>query len=55
MQMSRVAPLGPPPPPFPSKRKKMDHSHWLHEISLSKNVHHRFLRTGGTYFVSFIN
>jgi hypothetical protein len=25
-----------------SKRKKMDHSHWVHEISLSKNVHHQF-------------
>jgi hypothetical protein len=30
-----------PCPPF-SKRKKMDHSHWLHEISLSKNVHHQY-------------
>jgi len=31
-----------PLPPPPSKRKKMDLSHWLHAISLCKNVHHQF-------------
>jgi hypothetical protein len=32
-------PLAPPPL---KKKKKKDHSHWLHEISLSKNIHHQF-------------
>jgi hypothetical protein len=31
-----------PWPPSLKKKKKMDHSHSLHEISLSKNVHHQF-------------
>ncbi len=37
----KTNPLPPPPPP-PFKKKRKDLSHWLHEISLSKNVHHQF-------------
>jgi len=39
---NKKIPCPPLPPPPLKKKKKKDHSHWLHEISLSKNVHHQF-------------